>query len=195
MELLTKQTLSRKIVGLIVLAILVLSATIFSATYFLIYRNIVDQAKKNLLSDGNLVEAQIDFLKAKLAMVASLMANNAAVVAAIKNKNSDFLRQYSQETMKAAGGIFVTIADNEGKVIARGHSLEAGDNVLNQVNIKKALVGEISAGIEEGTVVKFSLRAGHPVKVGDQVVGSITTGINLSSDHSFVDEMKIYHLS
>jgi len=190
MELLKKQTLSGKIIGLIVLAILVVSGTIFGSTYLFIYRNIADQAKNNLLTNGNLVDAQIDFLKARLAMVASLMANNADVVVAVKNKNRDFLRQYSQDIMKVANGIFITIADNEGNAIARGHSLQAGDNVSNQTNIKKALAGTASSGIEEGTVVKFSLRAGHPVKIGDQIIGSITAGIDLSGNHSFVDEMK-----
>ncbi len=39
-------------------------------------------------------------------------------------------------------------------------------------------------------MVNLSLRAGHPVKLNDQVVGSITAGIDLSSDTRFVDEVK-----
>ena len=58
----------------------------------------------------------------------------------------------------------LTIADKEGKVVGRGHSDKVGDSVLDQVNVKKALAGQASTGVEEGTVVKFSLRAGHPVK-------------------------------
>jgi methyl-accepting chemotaxis protein len=58
------------------------------------------------------------------------------------------------------------------------------------VNVKKALAGEASAGVEEGTVVKLSMRAGMPLKLEDEIVGSITTGSDLSSDTKFVDNIK-----
>ncbi len=76
-------------------------------------------------------------------------------------------------------------------MVGRGHSDKAGDSVLCQPNVKKALGGEASTGIEEGTVVKFSLRAGAPVKIGDKVVGSVTTGVDLTpADHAVVEEVK-----
>jgi len=85
----------------------------------------------------------------------------------------------------------ITIADREGKVVGRGHSEKAGDSVLVQANVRKALGGEITTGIEEGTVVKFSMRAGAPVKLGDKIVGSVTTGTDLTSaDHAFVERLK-----
>ena len=39
--------------------------------------------------------------------------------------------------------------------------------------------------------MKFSLRAGAPVKLGDKIVGSVTTGTDLTSaDHAFVEKVK-----
>ena len=76
-------------------------------------------------------------------------------------------------------------------MVGRGHSDKAGDSVLTQANVRKALAGESSTGIEEGTVVKFSLRAGAPVKLGDKIVGSVTTGVDLTAaDHAFVEKLK-----
>ena len=76
-------------------------------------------------------------------------------------------------------------------MVGRGHSDKAGDSVLSQSNVRKALGGEVSTGIEEGTVVKFSMRAGAPVKIGDKIVGSVTTGMDLTSaDHAFVEGVK-----
>ena len=72
----------------------------------------------------------------------------------------------------------------------RGHSDKKGDNVADQANVKKALGGQASVGVEEGTLVKLSLRAGYPVKAGNEIVGSVTAGLNLSSDNTFVDSLE-----
>jgi len=56
--------------------------------------------------------------------------------------------------------------------------------------VKKALAGEATTGIEEGSVVKLSLSSGYPVKIDGEIVGSIIAGANLSSDMTFVDKMK-----
>jgi methyl-accepting chemotaxis protein len=94
------------------------------------------------------------------------------------------------ELMARNGMELVTIADKEGMVVARAHSDKKGDSVRGQINVKKALAGEASVGLEEGTVVKFSLRAGAPVRIDNRIVGSITAGIDLSSKNSFVDDIK-----
>jgi methyl-accepting chemotaxis protein len=47
-----------------------------------------------------------------------------------------------------------------------------------------------SVGLEEGTVVKLSLLAGCPVKINGGIVGSVTLGIDLSSNNNFVDRAK-----
>jgi methyl-accepting chemotaxis protein len=75
-------------------------------------------------------------------------------------------------------------------VVARGHSEKVGDNILTQINVKKALAGMPSVGLEEGTVVKFSLLAGCPVKINGGIVGSVTLGVDLSSNNNFVDRVK-----
>jgi methyl-accepting chemotaxis protein len=190
MEILRRWSFSKKIVGLTAVTILALSATIFATTYVFIYRSLSDQARKEALANAAIIESQVEYLKGRLAMAASLMAVNPEVATAVKEKKSDYLQQFSKSVMKNLDGMFITIADKDGNVVARGHSDKTGDNVLSQINIQKALAGETSSGIEEGTVVKFSLRAGYPVKVDGQIVGSITTGIDLSSNNSFVDEMK-----
>jgi methyl-accepting chemotaxis protein len=101
------------------------------------------------------------------------------------------VQRIGKEFLRGAGVNVLTVADKGGQVIGRGHSDKTGDSVLNQVNVKKALsAGEASSGVEEGTVVKFSMRAGQPIKLGGQIVGSVTAGIDLSSDTRFVDRVK-----
>ncbi|MRR13317.1 chemotaxis protein, partial [bacterium] len=112
------------------------------------------------------------------------------VAEAIQKGDSAYIQKAGKEFLKGSFANVITIADKDGKVVGRGHSDKVGDSVLGQANVKKALVGEASAGVEEGTVVKFSMRAGHPVKVQGQVVGSVTAGVDLSSDTKFVDLIK-----
>ena len=185
-----KISLSMKIVGTIIFAVLFTSIIISVTGYFILSRHMNEQAEKEVIVASQVVESHRNLLKNKVLMTASLMANNPSVAAAVKEGKSDFLQQLAKTIVKEQEGMLITIAGKDGNVIARGHSDKKGDSVLNQINVKKALSGEISTGIEEGTVVKLSLRAGYPVKVGGEIVGSITTGVNLSSDNTFVDAMK-----
>ena len=45
-------------------------------------------------------------------------------------------------------------------------------------------------GVEEGSAVKLSLRGACPVRSDDGIVGAVSAGINLSSNHAFVDQIK-----
>jgi methyl-accepting chemotaxis protein len=93
--------------------------------------------------------------------------------------------------MKDTGADFVTVSDEKGVVIARSHSDKAGDSVMSQINVAKALGGQANVGIESGTVVKFSLRAGCPVMREGKAVGVVTVGISLS-ELDFVDRVKAF---
>lgn len=186
----SKLSFSGKIIGLIIVAVIVVSGAIFGSTYYFVSREFNKQAQEGITTHADSVQSSLDKLKEKITGVAYLVASRPDVASAIENKDTAFLQQLGKEVMHKNGLGFITIADKDGNVVARGHSEKAGDSVLKQINVKKALAGEPSVGIEEGTVVKFSLRAGYPVKAGDQIVGSITPGTDLSSDNSFVDEIK-----
>jgi methyl-accepting chemotaxis protein len=112
------------------------------------------------------------------------------VAQAVKRGDTAYIQKVAKEILKSGAINVLTIAGKDGKVVGRGHSDKAGDSVLGQANVKKALAGEASAGIEEGTVIKFSMRAGMPLKLEGEIVGSITTGADLSSDTKFVDTIK-----
>jgi len=185
-----KLSLAKRMIGLLLGTVILIGAVVAGIVYYQVTGGYAEQAVNEVNNLSLAVKLQVDQMKMKALDVSSLVASNSEVVAAMEKGDGEVLKRIGREVMSRNGMGFVTFADAKGNVLARGHSDKAGDSVLGQVNVKKALAGEASVGIEEGTVVKFSLRAGHPVKTGDRVIGSVTPGFDLSSDYRFVDDIK-----
>ena len=186
-----KVSLSTKIIGLVVTAVFTVGACLFASTYYFVDKGFQDQTQQEIGRQADAVQLHFDSITARMLTAAKLTASRKDLAEAIEKGDSAFIQKLGKEVMRDSKAGFITIADKSGNVVGRGHSDKAGDSVLSQPNVKKSLAGEASTGIEEGTVVKFSLRAGAPVKLGDKVVGSVTTGVDLTpADHAVVEEVK-----
>lgn len=124
------------------------------------------------------------FLKA-----AELIAQNPALIEAVVEHDHNTAAAIGKELMKMAGSEFITITDEKGMVVARGHSDKYGDDVNNQETVIAGRQGKSAAGIVSGTEVPFSLRAGAALMRDGKVVGTIGIGISLTSE-SYVDKLK-----
>ncbi|GAB6059968.1 methyl-accepting chemotaxis protein [Desulfonatronum parangueonense] len=178
-----------KLIGIIVLAVLLTSSVLFFTTNHYVSRGFDEKALEELSGFKGAVEAQIEDWEVLLGSVGFLMASNFDVQHALQDNNAQFLQRFARDVMQQTGVDFLTISDRNGVVLARGHSQRTGDSVADQVNVQRALKGESSVGIEHGTEVKFSIRAGFPVKMGDRILGVVTPGFNLGS-FAFVDDLK-----
>lgn len=86
---------------------------------------------------------------------------------------------------------FITVLDENGVVLVRGHSDKSGDSLAYQSNISAAMAGETATFIEEGTEIKLSIRSASPVKNSSgKVVGVVSTGYNLTNE-TLVDNLKL----
>ncbi|HWR06883.1 methyl-accepting chemotaxis protein [Sporomusa sp.] len=120
----------------------------------------------------------------------AVMASHPGVIKAIKDKDAVSVLEQLGPLLTRANIDFATITDETGKVIVRTHEQKKGDNVANQENVKTALRGTAFAAIESGTVVKFSARAGTPVRDEDgRIIGVISAGYYISDDR-VVDRIK-----
>ncbi|HWR03964.1 MAG TPA: methyl-accepting chemotaxis protein [Humidesulfovibrio sp.] len=182
-------TLLTKIMGLVVVAVTLVGGGNYLANRYFLSNTLDEQNINEVGIRADIVTEQFETQKKSLVASAFLMASNSQVVSRIAEGDTPWLQAYSKKVMAETGLESITISDRDGKCIARGHSDKVGDSVANQVNVQKALKGEVSVGVEQGTVVKFSLRAGYPVKKGDEIVGVITPGFTLSSER-FVDQIK-----
>jgi sensor histidine kinase regulating citrate/malate metabolism len=186
-----KVSLSAKIVGLVVTAVFSVGVCVFASSYYFVNKGFNDQTQQDVGRLADAVQLHFDEVTAKMAAVAQMTAARKDLAEAITKGDTAYIQKLGKEVMRDSKAGFITIADKDGNAVGRGHSEKTGDSVLNQPNVKKALAGEASTGVEEGTVVKFSLRAGAPVRLDDKVVGSVTTGVDLTpASHAFVEEVK-----
>jgi methyl-accepting chemotaxis protein len=178
-----------KIIGLIVITVVLVGGIVYGTTYFMLSSSINEQGQSEVKKMAELVTCYVDDLKDKAVLTAATLAARQDLIGALEKGNKAAVQTLSKDYVKSRQVSILTIADKKGNVLGRGHSDKAGDSVLSQLNVKKSLAGQSSTGIEEGTVVKFSLRAGNPIRKGNIVIGSVTAGFDLSSD-AFVDEVK-----
>jgi len=182
-------SLFRKIVGMIVITAVLVGSVVYGTSYIMLNRSLHEQSRSQIYALTELVQRHVDDMKDKAAITASVLAENRDLVMAVEKGDTAAVQKLGNGYVKARQVSVLTIADKAGKVVGRGHADNAGDSVLNQSNVMKSLAGQTSIGIEEGTAVKFSIRAGSPIRSGNLVVGSVTTGFDLTSE-AFVDDVK-----
>jgi methyl-accepting chemotaxis protein len=183
-------TFTGKIIALLLFAVALLTVAISVTVDHYLSAGLNQMSQQEINSKADAVDFMLKETSQEVRGTTSLLASRPDVAAAIVAKDKAKLAEIAKQAQRDLKIQFVTIADADGVVVARGHSDTAGDSVKKQVNVQKALAGQTSIGMEEGTAVKFSLRAGAPVYQDGKIVGSVTAGINLSSSNDFVDEMK-----
>ena len=183
-------SLTGKIIGLVILTALIVGGATFGSAFYFLTNGYEEQSEKAIALTSKSIQANVEDMMVKVKGNAAAFAGRPDVAAAVEKKDTAYLRDAAKTFMTNEGLDFVTIADKEGNVIARGHSDKTGDSVSSQTNVKRALAGDITVGIESGSVVKLSLRAGAPVKIDGRIVGTVTPGIDLPKDNRFVDDIK-----
>ena len=180
---------SLKITLLLVMSIVVVSAGIFFTTYYFVSTGFDEQAITELDSRQKAVQSKLDNLKQQTLVAAYLVASDVGIAQALERGDSAYLKKRAKDILGRTKIDFLTITDAKGIIVARGHSDQAGDSGMSQLAVQKALKGEESVGLEEGTVVKLSIRGGAPIMLDGKVVGAVALGDDLGK-HEFVDEVK-----
>ncbi len=183
-------TLTGKIIALLLFTVVLLTMAISLTVHYYLAEGLNRMSQEGIDSKADAVDSMLKEAAKEVRGVTFLLAARPDVAAAIVAKDKAKLVEIAKEAQRELRIEFVTIADAQGVVVARGHSDKSGDSVKNQINVQKALAGQGTVGLEEGSAVKFSLRAGFPVYQDGKLVGTVTTGIDLSSSNAFVDEIK-----
>ena len=183
-------TLTGKIIALLLFTIFLLTLTICLTVHFYLVDGLNQMSMEEMKTKADAVDAMLKETAQEVKGVTFLLSSRSDLVTALKEKDTAKLVALAKMAQQELRIEFVTIADANGVVVARGHSDKTGDSVKSQINVQKALAGQGTVGLEEGTAVKFSLRAGYPVMDGSTLVGTVTAGVDLSSSNVLVDNIK-----
>ncbi|MZP29941.1 HAMP domain-containing protein [Heliobacterium undosum] len=177
------------IVGVLLVTITVVALFSWMTTSEAFERNFARQTEKNLVGFNSLLE---NYKSQALAHAANL-ATHPAIVAGTKNRDFSALLQATTPMMKKGNLDYLVVTDAAGNAIIRTHEPDrfpkADDNIANQVNVARALEGKTFTGIEQGKVVRLSVRAGAPIYDQGRLIGVLSTGYVVSKN-DIVDEAK-----
>lgn len=136
----------------------------------------------------------LDVYKINAQAHARALARNPQIIDAARRRDAQALFAITTPLMQDGKLDYMVITDPKGFAMIRTHEPgkipKPDDSIANQVNIREAIGGKSFVGIEEGKVVKLSVRAGAPLYDDKGVlVGAISTGYVISQN-SIVDGAK-----
>lgn len=172
---------------LFIFTIIICAITVIVSTEFLLdkYFEVMINHKSNI------VMTIIEEKKQRAEKIASWFENTPRFADAFKRGDRQTALSLGKQAMEAFEVDFFTITDTKGNVFIRAHEPEKyGDSIINQQVIQNAIAGKRSVLLEHGAVVKYSIRAGAPLRdQSGNIVGAIVVGYILSSNE-FVDRIK-----
>ena len=183
-------TITFKVLSLVVMSIVIVGTSVVISTYFSVTIGLDKEFKSVLSTYRHAIDDSLQKQHEYYAGVSASQAIRPNVIKGVADKNSALLKRFGEELIKAGQAEFVVFTDAAGKVLARGHSDELGDDISAQECVRSALAGSPCSLIESGKVVKISLRASAPVKFEGKVIGAVVTGLNITGSNKFVDGIK-----
>ncbi|MDR3045543.1 MAG: methyl-accepting chemotaxis protein [Desulfovibrio sp.] len=186
-----KLTILRKLLLMVICIVLLTAAAIFGTAHHFMKRGFAGESAQAVTRLRDVVVRNIGDRSAKFLEEAALVAQHSDFVAAVAAGDGARTSELAKRLMRDVGSDFMTVTDDKGNVLARGHSDKTGDSVLDQDTVRRALRGEASVGVISGTVVPFTLRAGAPIRRDGKVVGTVAIGTSLVRE-GFVDDLKSF---
>ena len=180
------------IFNIMILVVFLLTTISFTA---LLLRNIQEESQRQLETDVKVLKLAIESKKGESLSDSQVVAQNALVITATKNKDRAQLAQlaqFSEEFLLTKNQSFLVIVNENGQVLARGEdSSRVGGSLSDDTLIRRALLGETASSItaKDGVLApQIYVQSAVSVKEGGEVIGAVMTGTIL--DNAFVDGLK-----
>ena len=175
-------------------AVLIFSILIGSLAIFFISRHFMHDGfdhsiHAQLLTVRQVVDGTYAHAKKALLQEAKMLASEKELTEAIKGNNKQAITDFAKTAMKQCEANFVMILDNQGVVLARGHSPNSGDSFAEFDIVRVALSGQALAEAVDLKKSGLSVGAAAPIRSDGKQIGVILLG-NAFHTHAFVDEIK-----
>lgn len=170
------------VILLMIIMVILIDFTVFFIAGGHFEKYIKDNGEKN----GQTIASEIENYKDSALQSLSWFENSPRLAEAFLSGDRELAVELGRTAMDSFGLEYMVITDLQGNVFIRAHDPENfGDSIANQVNIQTALNGEKNVQIENGKVVKFSIRAGTPLKdENGNIIGAVSTGTVLGSNET-----------
>ncbi len=171
----------------------VITAVVIFATVFLMLTNTINTSVENHSQDClTILENEIQMCLDNSEASALGLAKQAELKTAVSERSVDGVLAavddyYTSTHMKTNS---ITITDGTGTVIARYYSDKKDDSIADQAYIQKALAGQSTTAVAQGTNIQLGARTGAPIYGDDgSVIGVVSVTFPLD-DESFIDSVK-----
>ena len=182
-------TIAHTYVGSLFGALITCCGVVLFVSIYFMKVPIEDELNKGIIRMQQVISSANETTAQKFLQSADLIAEDDDFARAVAEKNTDAAVKLGSVLMKKAGSDFMTITDEKGIVIGRGHSKKHGDSVTNQETVVIALTGKPAVAVVAGTEVPFTIRASFPVMHDGKIVGSVSIGTSLVTP-AYLDWLK-----
>ena len=175
-----------------ILVVLVITAAVISSIRLNKYTNVL--LKERIAVAANGIKKAISDFEDYSRVAAVAAAEDKDIIRAVTERNNKEIIRQLTSSFDLYHVDYFTVTDETGTVLARTHyPNEYGDSVLGQRNIREALNGHVDTRIEEGTIVKVSVRTGAPIYNSDgALIGVISAGIRFDTNKR-LDQLKEHY--
>ncbi|WP_461206957.1 methyl-accepting chemotaxis protein [Clostridium sp. DL1XJH146] len=189
MIILKKSSIGNKLLIFVVIAFIFTIVSIITMNYIEFNNYSSDINEEQAIKGMEALNKDIEVYKAKSLDLVKVISTNSNISAAITDNDIEGLTKIQQYITKDADIDFLTITDKDGIILVNDSEINY-DNISNQTNIKRALIGEFYSTLEATN--QFDLAAVAAAPIVDEegnVVGAISIGYTLD-DIEILDKLK-----
>ena len=197
----------RSKISLTIILIFIGILSIVSIGYFYSNNQYIEKEMSSELESVSLgFEEILEHYKITAASFSKTLSLNLDIIQSTEERNFNLIKGTTVPILENSDFDYIVITDNNGNVLFRAHEPDkvpsSDDNISNQINIKEAIRGKDFVGIEEGKVVKMSIRASSPIfNKNGKIVGTVSTGYIISNNkivergkNIFGKDISIYYM-
>ncbi|NMA85948.1 MAG: hypothetical protein GX968_01340 [Tissierellia bacterium] len=194
-------------ISIIITLIFIVILSVISIGYFYSNNQYLEKEMEHELESILLgFEKILEDYKTTAISFSKTLSLNPDIIQATEERDFNLLKKTTVQILESSDFDYIVITDNKGNALFRAHEPDKipsfDDNISNQINIQEAISGKDFVGIEEGKVVKMSIRAGSPIiNESGNIVGVVSTGYVISNNkivergkNIFEHDLSIYYM-